>query len=367
MISKNIDLTLISDGSSKSEKDTVCGIQVHRVRKLRSVFGETRELLEVIKRENPDAVITLMGLTTFLSLGFKIDKPAIGILTSPIYSLEDIKSLGFLEVVRRLNYTFIHLLGALTPRFLIRKGINSLKYVVVLSEANRKKLEEFGVDPCKVAVIPPGISQFDLALPDEDDVNDLREKIKSNDYPVVLYFGSPLTLRGTDTLIKAFAKVKDSMSCRLIFLSRLEHDELVKEEHVLRNVSRKEGVSESVEIVSGLLKPEEIREYVCAADLVALPFKIVTSDVPIGVLEAMALGKPVISTDVDGIPELLDGRGLVVKPNDSEQLAEAIITVLSEGKLADKLGREARNYMLTHPKWNDVCRRFMELISGTLQ
>jgi glycosyltransferase involved in cell wall biosynthesis len=65
---------------------------------------------------------------------------------------------------------------------------------------------------------------------------------------------------------------------------------------------------------------------------------------PTVVVEAMALGVPVVATDVTGIPELVeDGRtGLLVPPHQPEALAAAIRRVLSEPAWADALVRAGR-------------------------
>jgi glycosyltransferase involved in cell wall biosynthesis len=69
----------------------------------------------------------------------------------------------------------------------------------------------------------------------------------------------------------------------------------------------------------------------------------------------MALGKTVISTAVDGIPELLeDGRGFLVKPNKEEDLAEKIIFSIKNRDLTKSMGKKAASYMQTYPRWHDV-------------
>jgi len=361
LVEKGIDLIVITDTDATS----IDNMKIRNVKKLNSIFGESREVLDALKEENPDVVIMLLGLTSFFRLRFKIDKPAIGVLTSPIYSLGDVLKVGLHEFLRHFNYVFIHLIGALIPRFLIRKWTNYFKCIVVLSEANRTRLESFGVR-AKILVIPPGIGKFYLELPDNDKVEKLKNKINPENVPIILYFTSPLTLRGTDTLIKAFAKVRRKMPCKLIILSRLEHEELVKEEKMLKEIARKEGVVESIEIISKYLSPKEVKEYLSVADIVCLPFKIVISDVPISILEAMALGKTVISTDVGCIPKLLNGKGLVVEPNNPEKLADAMMRLLSDKKLTSEFGKRSREYIKTYPRWEDISKKFLEIIQETV-
>jgi glycosyltransferase involved in cell wall biosynthesis len=61
-------------------------------------------------------------------------------------------------------------------------------------------------------------------------------------------------------------------------------------------------------------------------------------------LEALAMGLPVVSTAVGGIPEAVEGSGaaLVVEPRDPVALAKAIAVVLSDEDLRQSMGRSAQ-------------------------
>jgi len=361
LIERGIDVVVITDINSTSPDN----LKIRSVKKLRSLFGESNEVLQVLREEKPDVVVMLLGMTSFLRLNLKIDKPVVGILTSPTYSLREVINVGGREFLRHFNHIFVHLIGALIPRFLIRRWTNQFNCLVVLSEENKRRLESFGINT-EISVIPPGIDEFYLKLPDNNQVEELRNKINPENVSLIMYFTSPLTLRGTDTLVKAFARVRKTIPSRLIILSRLEHRELVKEEKLVKEIAMKEGVTDSVEIISGYLTPEEVKTHLSTADIVCLPFKIVISDVPISILESMALGKPVISTSVGCIPELLSGRGLVVEPNNPEKLANAMMRLLSDKALANELGKRCREYMGIYHQWSDISEKFTNVIQDTV-
>ena len=83
------------------------------------------------------------------------------------------------------------------------------------------------------------------------------------------------------------------------------------------------------------------RDVLC--DLVALPFEIVPSDVPLSVLEAMALALPVITTQVACLPELVPaGCGLRLPPGDDAALAAAIAALAADSQHRCSLGSAAR-------------------------
>jgi len=80
-----------------------------------------------------------------------------------------------------------------------------------------------------------------------------------------------------------------------------------------------------------------------ASDLVILP-SIANEDFPFIVIEAMSLGKPVIGTDIAGIPEQIENNktGFVVKPQNPEELKQAIIRLASDASLIEQFSMEAK-------------------------
>jgi glycosyltransferase involved in cell wall biosynthesis len=90
----------------------------------------------------------------------------------------------------------------------------------------------------------------------------------------------------------------------------------------------------------------DVKPYLLAADLFALPsYK---EGMPTSILEAMLMEKPVVSTKISGVQELIeDGvTGLLVQPGDEKALAEAIDRVLSSEALGVRLGANARKHVL---------------------
>jgi glycosyltransferase involved in cell wall biosynthesis len=79
-----------------------------------------------------------------------------------------------------------------------------------------------------------------------------------------------------------------------------------------------------------------------AFDLFALPS--LSEGLAIALIEAMALGKPAVVTRVGGLTEVMENRkqGLVVEAGDPETFAEAILTLLRDAPLRQKLGEAAR-------------------------
>jgi colanic acid/amylovoran biosynthesis glycosyltransferase len=103
--------------------------------------------------------------------------------------------------------------------------------------------------------------------------------------------------------------------------------------------------------MKGALLARDVQAYLEAADVFVLP-SIVDEDhkrdgIPVALMEAMAMGLPVISTTVSGIPELIEDRktGLLVPEKDEKALAEAIETIVKDEELRQTMCREARAHI----------------------
>jgi glycosyltransferase involved in cell wall biosynthesis len=97
--------------------------------------------------------------------------------------------------------------------------------------------------------------------------------------------------------------------------------------------------------VTGEIPFDDVPRYLVAADVVAVPQRDTTDtvgQVPAKLFDAMALARPIVSTSVSMIPEILDGCGLVVEPGSVPALAGAIKRLLDDVAEAEALGRRAR-------------------------
>jgi len=93
-------------------------------------------------------------------------------------------------------------------------------------------------------------------------------------------------------------------------------------------------------------------EYLYAADLLIFPSR--AEAMPRVILESMILRTPIISTDVDGIPELITHgqHGLLFRIENSDELAELIYTVSTNRVFSEKLSTNAQMHY-----WRDFSRQ----------
>jgi glycosyltransferase involved in cell wall biosynthesis len=112
----------------------------------------------------------------------------------------------------------------------------------------------------------------------------------------------------------------------------------------------------------GFLDTEEkIRLVYAASDLFILPS--LQDNLPNTVLEAMSCGTPVIGSKVGGIPDMIqDGvSGYLVEPNDSQELAETIVSVIFETGRLERMGRSCRQQVEAEYKLSTQAKRYLAL------
>lgn len=121
------------------------------------------------------------------------------------------------------------------------------------------------------------------------------------------------------------------------------------------------------------LSDEEVYKVLAISDLFVMPnLKMVlpSRDESFGnaMVEAMASGAPLITTNVGSIPEVTDeGRAAVlVHPSDPERLRDAIQRLCSHPEVAEELGRKGREYARARYSWTATAAAFERLFEGHL-
>jgi len=206
--------------------------------------------------------------------------------------------------------------------------------IIVVCDFNRQFIQD------RYADIYPSISgkiyKYHLGL----DLSALKFKPNARTAKKVLAVGAFEKYKGFEYLLMAAAE-----------LTRRGIDyelELVgdgKETNALKALADKLAISQMVRF-PGWLKPAEVHAAMEAASIFVHPSNGIGDAVPTVIKESMALGAPVIASNMAGIPELLDhGRcGVLVPPGNSQALAAAIADLLANDDLRRNYANAARRY-----------------------
>lgn len=170
--------------------------------------------------------------------------------------------------------------------------------------------------------------------------------------PKILFCGRLLYMKGVDTLISAAKEVLKNHDVHFVFAGSGR----------IKQTLPKEDFS-----LIGYIKPDEMPFLYQKADVFVLPSFV--ESFPYTLLEAMSSGLPVITTKVGGIPELVEHNktGLLVEPNNVNQLIIAIEYLILNPAKRERIGRNAREHILSNytiEKMASKTRNFYKKIVG---
>jgi glycosyltransferase involved in cell wall biosynthesis len=165
----------------------------------------------------------------------------------------------------------------------------------------------------------------------------------------VVFTGSPMRNKGLGDLLEAVSTLPADV--RVLLVGSFAHDPAYGEALTRRYKERL--------LYVGPRPHREMPLYLAAADVVALPqqpCRETQAQVPGKVFEAMAMGKPIVATDVGDLREILDGCGAVVEPGSGDALRAALLDVLDNPDRAQDLGSRARRRCLEAYNWDAMDR-----------
>ena len=192
-----------------------------------------------------------------------------------------------------------------------------------------------------------------------------NEEISINQVPRIISIGRLVAFKGFEYLIDAYADLARrglEFTCEIIGDGPLRGDLEAR----IRNLK----LSDRVHLL-GSLSQEAVLQKLKAADIFALASVTDTqgaSDVfPTVIIEAMAAARPVVSTRLAGIPEsVVDGEtGLLVSPEDTMALAEALGRLIQDAKLRLHYGRAGRARIEQHFRIEHTVGPLIELLQKT--
>lgn len=167
------------------------------------------------------------------------------------------------------------------------------------------------------------------------------------------YVGYFFAYEGIDDLVGAFVRARQKLPrAKLLFVGDGDG------EAALRTLVRGLGIDSSV-IFAGRVPHTSVQRYYTPCDVLVYPRRSSrTTDLvtPLKPLEAMAMAKPIVASDVGGLRELVrvDETGLLCPPSNPDRLAEVLIAIGSDEALRARLGANARRVVAEEHDWTRV-------------
>ena len=241
----------------------------------------------------------------------------------------------------------------------VLRGIHGAEIVVALTEDERSRaIEAYGLDPERITIITSG-TDINMFKPLEvDKVSLLRGySIESVDRPVVFFGGRLTDQKGVDTLLRAasiYSKTDEKPITLIAGDGNLRNDlEQLAGELKLESV-----------YFLGAQNHEQMVKLFNVADVAAMPS--ILEAFGLVALEALACGTPVIAGNVGGFSQIVNEQvGYLMKPGDSDTLAEKITTFIRDG-FKEKVRDKAAAYIRQNFSWDKTVENIEKLYEQVL-
>ncbi len=211
----------------------------------------------------------------------------------------------------------------------------------------------------KTAIVPPGV---DLATFNPDVYSGFLRDTYGLEGSIILFVGQlskTHRFKGLSILIRALRQLDPSTTLVVVgggnWFSHYKAD------------AENAGVADRV-VFAGIISEEGLPLYYRGADLTVLPTYTDAEGFGMVLAEANACGRPVVGTNVGGIPSVIQDQhnGLLVEPGDLHGLVQAIRVVLSDGKIAETLGHNGFEKIRSEFTWDHAVSRTMKVYDGLI-
>jgi len=193
-------------------------------------------------------------------------------------------------------------------------------------------------------------------IPNNIDINVYPYKERNEVKPNLLFVRSFSEVYNPYLAINAFSKIKSKYpDAKMCMVGPDKDGTLVKVKDLTKNL----GLTESIEFTGKLSKVDWIKKSE-DFDIFINPTNF--DNQPVSIIEAMALGMPIVSTNVGGLPYLIDNEedGLLVNPGEVQTFANAIERIIKNKDLACSLSKNSRNKAQEYD-WNNVSLKWKNL------
>lgn len=296
----------------KSLRSDVKVLGFYQERKRRTLKAIV-SLRETIKELKPDLLISWLEYSSFITslstIGMKTHHIAsirgdLGYIYSEEVNFGNFKKLLLKFAYKRANNLIFNSYNVAEKN----KWIGNKNYVLIYNIFDIERVNQ---------------------LPSKEEI---RKNLKLRDSFYITFVGSLVKRKGVDLLIEAFKMIKDE-NITLLILGKGPLETVLKK------------MVEDDKRIEFLGYKEDSISYIKASDLFILPS--FSEGIPNVVLEALACETPVIATNVDGIPEIIENKvnGLLISPGNPKLIKEAIEYAIENYEEMKKFAKEGKRVL----------------------
>jgi glycosyltransferase involved in cell wall biosynthesis len=278
-------------------------------------------------------------LKTFLAIPLEVfrtkDKP--DVIFSPTHYIPRFTKIKRVAMI--FDLSFLHFPAMFNKRDLYqlinwtKYSVKNSNHLITISQFSKKDIvKSYGIDKNSVTVAYPGYnSDHFYPVNSQDKIKKVLDKYNINQ-PYILYTGTIQPRKNLVRLIQSFAKIEGMKLVIAGKYSGVGRQAWMTDE--ILDAPKKFGIENKV-IFTNYVPTEDLPLLMNGALAYILPSLWEGFGIP--PLEAMACGTPVIVSDVSSLPEVVGDAGLLINPESTDQIEQAIRVISTDKKLHDKL------------------------------
>ncbi len=232
-----------------------------------------------------------------------------------------------------------------------RKVAERADKIIVPSRYLKKIVSQWGVDENKIDVI---FNSFEGVNLPEDSLENLRDEVGFVG-PTIITVGRLVPWKGFETLISVVEELREEVQyLKLIIIGsgpdKQKLEDIVSKRNLFKNV-----------LITGAMDRENLFKNIVAGDLFVLNTGY--EGFSHQLLEVLALGTPIITTNIGGNPEIIknEENGLLVEYDDKEGIKKAILKILKDKEMACRLVENGKKTVAEHTIDRMITDLVMEL------
>lgn len=243
--------------------------------------------------------------------------------TPSIVTLYDLSFLVYPEYFRPFHRLYLKL-GT-------RAAVHRARRILTISESTKLDVVRLlGARPAQVQVVAPGVEAEFFRSVKPEEIENFR-RIKNLPEQFILFLGTREPRKNLPALVRAFVQAVNAahLPHYLVLAGGrgwLDHD--------IERTIQDLGVTDRV-IFPGFVEQSELPLWYRAADVFVYPSQYEGFGMP--ALEALACGTPVIASNTSSLPEAVGDAGLLVNPRAPQEIADALVEILTNDALRDEL------------------------------
>lgn len=241
----------------------------------------------------------------------------------------------------------------------------NINMIIAISENIKASLISVGIPQEKIKVIPPVIDFSKFYWNEKRSL--IRKELSLNETDfVILYLGNLTETKGIELILDSLKILKSrDIDFKLISGIELTHTSTDKRRKQIIDKINNYNIKDNI-IELGLIK--NVPDVMNASDIIVAPFEHTydVADYPLTILEAMAVGIPVITTAVGGIPEIISDQdtGIIIDYKNSNNLADHIVNLIKYPELRFNISKNAKLFVKKKFSETDIVDMVYQVYRG---